>query len=55
MPKSAKRILLNPCAGFRTFAISLASIGEDAPRYLEKLVEESLKELESQTDEPDQI
>jgi predicted RNA binding protein YcfA (HicA-like mRNA interferase family) len=29
--------------------------GEDAPRYLEKLVEEALKELESLTDESDEI
>lgn len=29
--------------------------GEDAPRYLEKLVQESLKQLESLTDEPDEI
>jgi predicted RNA binding protein YcfA (HicA-like mRNA interferase family) len=29
--------------------------GEDAPCYLEKLVEEALKELESLTDESDEI
>jgi predicted RNA binding protein YcfA (HicA-like mRNA interferase family) len=29
--------------------------GEDAPRYLEKLVEEALKQLESLTDESDEI
>jgi predicted RNA binding protein YcfA (HicA-like mRNA interferase family) len=29
--------------------------GEDAPRYLEKLVQESLKQLESLTDESDEI
>ncbi len=29
--------------------------GEDAPRYLEKLVEEALKELESQTDESNEV
>ena len=29
--------------------------GEDAPRYLEKLVEEALKELESLTDESDEV
>ena len=29
--------------------------GEDAPRYLEKLVQESLKQLEYLTDESDEI
>jgi predicted RNA binding protein YcfA (HicA-like mRNA interferase family) len=29
--------------------------GEDAPHYLEKLVEEALKELESQTDESNEV
>jgi predicted RNA binding protein YcfA (HicA-like mRNA interferase family) len=29
--------------------------GEDAPRYLEKLVQESLKQLESLIDESDEI
>jgi predicted RNA binding protein YcfA (HicA-like mRNA interferase family) len=29
--------------------------GEDAPHYLEKLVQESLKQLESLTDESDEI